>query len=113
MTETPTHPPCAAQVIAAVIGAMLCVLLAALFGLAGARRRALERPGVMTVVLQAEADAEMIFEPYVEWVAVPAPWRNGKLLRPWHAIVPPHRVPPHRARPGALLHGPPLGALHC
>ena len=108
MTDTPTHPPCAAPSIVAVIGAMLRVLLAALFGVAGARQRALARPGVMTVVLLAEAEAEMTLEPYVEWVAVPAPWRNGRLLPKRHARVPGAQMPAHGVRLAALVRGPPL-----
>ncbi|MCX7383792.1 MAG: hypothetical protein NT133_20775 [Alphaproteobacteria bacterium] len=85
MSTPPLHRPhaCAEDRIAALLGGMLWALLAALLG--GARRRraadaAMEQRGVTVVVLRALADAEAIAEPYVEWVAVPAPWRAGRLL---------------------------------
>ena len=31
----------------------------------------------MEGVLRAEAEIDLETEPYVEWVAVPVPWRNG------------------------------------
>ena len=90
--------------IAAVIGVvLLCVLLAALLGLAG-RRRALLASSAMETVLGAEADADMTWEPWLEWVAVPAPWRNGRLLPRRHAA---RRVRQRGVRPCARMRGPP------
>lgn len=84
MTQPPAHSPHAAQDIAAVLGGMLCALLAALLGLVrfgGVGARA-ARPdgynGVMAGVLRAAADADFEAEPEVEWIAVPAPWRAGQ-----------------------------------
>ena len=116
MSRPTTLSPDDARRIAALIGELLFALLAALLGAGrgGARGAPCrvaepgELEGVMAGVLRAAADADMTLEPYVEWVAVPAPWRNGRLLRPWHAVVPPHQVPARFDRPGALLHGPPL-----
>ena len=114
MPRPSTHPLHAAQDIAAVLGAMICALLAALFGPAGtrARGRAERFPDVMTGVLRAMDEAEFAYEPEVEWVMVPAPWRNGRLLPRAHArrLVAFELL---RARPGALVHGPPapLSAL--
>ncbi len=114
MPRPSTHPLHAAQDIAAVLGAMICALLAALFGPAGtrARGRAERFPDVMTGVLRAMDEAEFEYEPEVEWVMVPAPWRNGRLLPRAHARRPIAFVM-RRTRPGALLHGPPapLSAL--
>ncbi len=73
--------------IAALIGEMLGALLYAVFGWmrrngAGTRAAALE--GTLAAVLEAEAAISFEVEPYVEWVAVPAPWRNGRLLPARH-----------------------------
>ena len=117
MTRPPSHPPCAAPGIVAVIGDMLCVLLAALLGVAGARPRAVALPGVMVGVLRAAAEADMAMEPEVEWVAVPAPWRAGqgwgakcarprKLARPFLGARGRGRGPPARlAMSGGLITG--------
>ena len=115
MTQPPAPPLSPLQGIAAVIGAMLCALLAALLGLARARPRATLRPALMetTALGAAEAAASIVLElePWVEWVAVPAPWRNGRLLPRRHeprrtAVARRHGVrlivrgrgPPGRAR---------------
>ncbi|MCX7380624.1 MAG: hypothetical protein NT133_04200 [Alphaproteobacteria bacterium] len=99
--------------MAALIGEMLAALLYALFGLAlrRAARRAAALEGTLTPVLEAEAAAGCETEPYVEWIAVPAPWRNGKLLRPWHARALSIPLPCRFRRRGAFGRGPPARAL--
>ncbi|MCX7382112.1 MAG: hypothetical protein NT133_11980 [Alphaproteobacteria bacterium] len=109
MTPAPTHPWTAANGIAALMGGMLRALLAALLGVARARPRAVTAPGMTSVVLRAAADAEMATEPYVEWVAVPAPWRAGRLLPGRHARAPEADSSDSGVRFGALVHGPPGG----
>ena len=101
-----------------MIGGMLGALLAALLGVAvlGVLRLAAGRgssreeelPSVLDGVLRAEADAEFAYEPWVEWVAVPAPWRNGRLLPRRHAA---RRVRRCGVRPVARMRGPP-GRFH-
>lgn len=94
-----------------LVGAgVLCVLLAAVLRLV--RPRALGWEGTMEVVARCTAEAEApIFEEWVEWVAVPAPWRHGQLLPRRHewtfGCVPPAR----RMRPRAAGRGPPWGFL--
>ncbi len=73
MTHPPSHPLDAAPGIAALLGGMLFALLAALLGTAGVRRRALSVTGVMAAIPQEPIDLD--YEPWVEWVAVSAPWR--------------------------------------
>ncbi len=64
--------------IAAGFG-MLCALLAALLGLAVTRPRAMADAGTMGLVIRTVADAEVApVEEWVEWIAVPAPWRAGQ-----------------------------------
>ncbi|MCX7382403.1 MAG: hypothetical protein NT133_13510 [Alphaproteobacteria bacterium] len=94
--------------IIALLGVMIRALLAALLGRARAQPRAIGVDGVMAGVLRSEAEAEMTLEPYVEWVAVPAPWRNGRLLPKRHARVPGAQMPAHGVRLAALVRGPPL-----
>ena len=112
MTRLPTPRPDAADSIAAMLGDLLFALLAALLGVA--RRRALARAGggldlgdddVISAVLRAEAEAELFYEPWVEWIAVPAPWRNGRLLPRRHE---PRRVRQRGVRIAARMRGPPL-----
>ena len=115
MSRPPPHHPDDARRIAAFLGGMLYALLAALLGAARggacAAPRGVAAPGalqgVIGRILRATEEAELEMEPEVEWIAVPAPWRNGRLLRPWHARVPRNPVPAHRKQPGTLLHGPP------
>ncbi len=79
MTRLPRNFPEAPPGLAAIIGALLCVLLAALLRGRRGRRDAISLDGTVAAVLRAEADAaEDLFEEWVEWVAVPAPWRAGQ-----------------------------------
>ena len=112
MNSPPSHPLNDAPGFAALLGAWLFALLAALLGVA--RRRALARAGggldlgdddVISAVLRAEAEAELFYEPWVEWIAVPAPWRNGRLLPRRHE---PRRVRQRGVRIAARMRGPPL-----
>ncbi|MCX7384314.1 MAG: hypothetical protein NT133_23490 [Alphaproteobacteria bacterium] len=112
MTRPPvTTRPDATGSIAAILGGMLGALLAALLGVArlgamgGARPVDAELSGVMAAVLRAEADAEMTGESWIEWVAVPAPWRNGRLLPRRHEA---RRVRSRGVRPAARMRGPPV-----
>ena len=102
MTRLPRHSPDATPGIAAIIGALLCVLLAALFG--GRRRRdGRSLDGTIAAVLRAEEEAaEDLFEEWVEWVAVPAPWRAGQGRFRTRFLL--------RARPRGLWWDPWLGA---
>ncbi len=111
MTRLPAPPLDDARRIAALIGALLAALLAALLGLARpARARApLMTEGTLTGVLCAMAAIDFETEPYVEWVAVPAPWRNGRLLPRRHARALPAQLRHRRVRSAALVHGPPAG----
>lgn len=108
MTRATEHAPNAANGIAATIGGMLYALLAALLGVARVRPRAAAYTGVMEVALRAAAAAEFETEPYVEWIAVPAPWRNGRLLPKRHARTPRADAPRHIARLDACAQGPPV-----
>ncbi len=117
MTVPPTPRPDASGSIAAILGEMLWVLLAALLGVArrggAGRARACAAgddaySGVIDLVLRAEAEAEFAYEPWVEWVAVPAPWRNGRLLPRRHEA---RRVRRRGVRPAARMRGPPLRGL--
>ncbi len=112
MTRLPAPRPDAADSIATMLGDLLFALLAALLGVA--RRRALARAAggfdlgdgdVISAVLRAEAEAELFYEPWVEWIAVPAPWRNGRLLPRRHE---PRRVRQRGVRIAARMRGPPL-----
>ena len=97
--------------IAALIGEMLGALLYAVFGWMRRRRtgvRAEPLEGTLAAVLEAEAAISFEVEPYVEWVAVPAPWRNGRLLPRRHEAK---RVRPCGVRPVARMRGPPAGLL--
>lgn len=116
MTPAPTLRPDATASIAAVLAAVLA-LLAALLGVAGRSRARMGAigagphedvyDGVMACVLRAEAEAEFGYEPWVEWVAVPAPWRNGRLLPRRHEAP---RLRPCGVRPAARMRGPPVRA---
>ncbi len=109
MPRPTTHRLDDATRIAAALGAVLGALLAALLGATGMRRRATwapVEPGVMTGVLRAIAEADMADEPYVEWVAVPAPWRAARLLPRPRRHTTPMRASTS-APSGALVHGPP------
>ena len=61
--------------MAAILGGLLLALLAALLGRARARRHALAYTGVMAAAPEPD---DLAYEPYVEWIAVPAPWRAGQ-----------------------------------
>ena len=114
MTRLPAPRPDATDRIAAVLAGLLA-LLAALMGVAGRRGVRMgaigvgphedEYAGVMACVRRAEAEAEFGYEPWVEWVAVPAPWRNGRLLPRRHAA---RRLRPCGVRPVARMRGPPV-----
>ncbi len=113
MTYPPAHRPDLPGSIAAMLGGMLCALLAALLGVARrrvvrARRMDAEFSDLLGPVLRAEAEADFTYEPWVEWVAVPAPWRNGRLLPRRHAAK---RVRRHGVRPLARMRGPPVRFL--
>lgn len=120
MTRADETAPNAAYGIAATIGVMLCALLAALLGVAKGRPRAggfigtsaeagsATYTGVMEVVLRAAAEIDFEVEPYVEWIAVPAPWRNGRLLPKRHARMPRAGAPRHIGWLGASGPGPPV-----
>ncbi len=76
MTPPPALPRDAAPGLAAILGSLLCALLAALLGVARVRPRAGDDAGVMAMVARCAAEAEEpLFEEWVEWIAVPAPWR--------------------------------------
>ena len=109
MTRPPTPTPDDAPGIAAILGALLLALLAALLGRARARTHtcALAYEGVMAAVPQEPVVIE--YEPWVEWVAVPAPWRNGRLLPRRHEAVPerPHGARWRGMRLSARMRGPP------
>lgn len=110
MTHPPAPPPDDARRIAALIGGMLGALLAVLLGVARpGKARAL--PSVLNCVLRSAADVEMEAEAYVEWVAVPAPWRAGRLLPRHHARALGAQSLHRTLRTGALVHGPPAGFL--
>ena len=109
MTRPPSHPQAAAPGIAAVLGGMLCALLAALLGSAGTRRPGNALSGAMAGVLRAIQDADDAIdgepEEYVEWIAVPAPWRAGQGHGPSCARIP--RLARRFVRLGAWGRGPP------
>ncbi len=105
MTRPPSPHPSAPLGIAALLGVLLRVLLAALLGAAKARPRDVAAPGLLTGILRAEQDAEFAFEPLEEWIAVPAPWRAGQGIR---RSCPRAATDPRRAaRPHAGGRGPP------
>ncbi len=85
---------------------MLYALLAALLGRWPVRAREVDYAGALGTVLRAEAEADFTYEPWVEWVAVPAPWRNGRLLPRRHEAG---RVWTSGAQPVARMRGPPAG----
>ncbi len=98
--------------IAALIGGILGALLYALLG--WLRRedgswRAHELEGTLAPVLVAQAEISFETEPYVEWVAVPAPWRNGRLLPVRHARALGMALGVRCVRPCVLGRGPPWG----
>ena len=98
--------------IAALIGGMLGAWLYALLGWLRGKHEvweAHELEGTLAPVLVAQAGISFETEPYVEWVAVPAPWRNGRLLPKRHARVPGAQTPAHGVRLAALVRGPPWG----
>ncbi|MCX7382733.1 MAG: hypothetical protein NT133_15245 [Alphaproteobacteria bacterium] len=80
MTRPPRHSPDAPPGIAAIIGALLCGLLAALLRGGRVRRDVRSLDGAMASVLEATraATEDFLSEEWVEWVAVPAPWRAGQ-----------------------------------
>ncbi len=116
MTSPPTLPPHdrAEAGIAALLGALLWALLAALLGRARVRARAadMDYRGVTVVVLCVLAEAEAVPEPYVEWIAVPAPWRNGRLLPRAHARAWRSGVRGRGQRAGVPARGPPWPVSH-
>ena len=116
MTSPPTRPPHdrAEAGIAALLGALLWALLAALLGRARVRARAadMDYRGVTVVVLCALAAAAAVPEPYVEWIAVPAPWRNGRLLPRAHARRWRSGARCRGRRAGAPARGPPWPGSH-
>ncbi|MCX7381397.1 MAG: hypothetical protein NT133_08275 [Alphaproteobacteria bacterium] len=106
----PTDPAFApAHGIAANPGGMLGALLYAL--LVWLRRCGVRDvaglEGSVAPVLVARACVCLELEPIVEWVCVPAPWRNGQLLPAWHARC--VALPIRFVRPFLLGRGPPLG----
>ena len=105
----------AATGLAALIGGMVWALLAAVLGWtrkrAGERARDVARPGMTVVVLQAETAIDFGYEEYVEWVAVPAPWRNGRLLPVRHARALSVALACRFRRRGAFGRGPPAGGF--
>lgn len=111
MTSPPAHPLSQLQGIAAVIGAMLYALLSVLLGIARARPRVMLRSELMTTTaLEAAEEAACIditLEPWVEWVAVPAPWRNGRLLPRRHEAGRTAMAPRQGVRLAARGRGPP------
>ncbi|MCX7382917.1 MAG: hypothetical protein NT133_16235 [Alphaproteobacteria bacterium] len=108
MTRPPHHLPDANHGFAALFGGILRVLLAALLGVAAVRKRDDEYAGVMAGALRAARDAEVAMPCAEEWVAVPAPWRAGR-LQPW-ARFPISRAarPDVARRRRALVRAPPL-----
>lgn len=119
MTRPSSPSLIAATGLAALMGGMVWALLAALLGLthrrAGERARDVARPGMTVVVLQAEATAAFEYEEYVEWVAVPTPWRNGRLFPLRHARALSVALPCRFRRLGAFGRGPPgvISGLDC
>ncbi len=93
--------------IAAWVG-LLCALLAALLGLARARPRVANDGAAMALVARCAVEAEApLFEEWVVWIAVPAPWRNGRLLPRRHEWAFGRVRPARRMRPRAAGRGPP------
>ena len=78
MNQPPAHSPHTAPVLAILV-AILRALLASLMGRPAVRRRGALLAGVAAEGLRAEAIAEDALAPeeWVEWVLVPANWRNG------------------------------------
>ena len=78
MSQPTAHSLHAAPVLAILV-AILRALLASLMGRPVVRRRAVLLAGVAAEGLRAEAIAEeaLAQEEWVEWVLVPANWRNG------------------------------------
>ena len=111
MRRPPAHPLATApHGIAALLGGMLGVLLYALLAWLRQERGAREAgdlEGTLAPVLVMQAGISLETEPYVEWVAVPAPWRNGRLLPKRHARVPGTQIPAHGVRLAGLVRGPP------
>ena len=111
MTRPPHLSPHAAHGMPASLGGLLWALLCALLGWARlpARPRLDSLEGTLAPVLAAGAAIVLELEPYVEWEAVPAPWRNGQLLPARHARA--LSVPlPWRFVPAWVLgRGPPWG----
>ncbi len=107
MSRPPAPLPDDAPGIAAILCGLLIALLAALLGGARGRRRALAFEGLMAAVPQEPVDLD--YEPWVEWVAVPAPWRNGHLLPRRHEASFGHPQDARRCgvRLSARMRGPP------
>ncbi|MCX7383951.1 MAG: hypothetical protein NT133_21615, partial [Alphaproteobacteria bacterium] len=108
MTLAPAHHPDAAPSLAAAIGALLCTLLAALLGVAG-RGAMRVRAGDLAcdgLIAAGQPLLEAEWEPEVEWIAVPAPWRatQGAVRR--YARVSQANAPCPR-QPGAPVRAPP------
>ncbi len=99
----PPRPTLTAPGIAAILGGLLRVLLAALLGGVRGGRHALAYTGVMEAAPEAE---DLAYEPYVEWIAVPAPWRAGQGIRLWCRRGPSR--PRHALRPVVRERGPPV-----
>ncbi|MCX7381563.1 MAG: hypothetical protein NT133_09150 [Alphaproteobacteria bacterium] len=108
MTRPPRPSLDAASGIAALLGGMLFVLLAALLGAARAKSRGVARSQVMAAVLPAPQEMDWEVEEWVEWVAVPAPWRARDGARRHHARKPPAGRRAHARRPAARGRGPPF-----
>lgn len=116
MTRPPAPRPDVAPGILA-IGELLFALLAALLGLARAQPRAAGSgaAGVWVAISVRRADTasgawadqpeDWTLEPAVEWIAVPAPWRAGRLLPPWvsrpYCVAEPRLCPRGRGPPMA------------
>ena len=65
----------------------------------------------MAPVLAAEAAIVLELEPYVEWEAVPAPWRNGQLLPARHARAQSIPLPCRFVAAWVQGRGPPWGGF--
>ena len=109
MTRPPRPSLDAASCFATLLGGMLCVLLAALLGVAWLRSRGNTRSEVMAAVLPVPEEVDWEIEEWVEWVAVPAPWRSVSGARRHHARKRRAGSRGGAVRPAALGRGPPWG----
>ena len=107
MTRPPRPSLDAASGLAALLGGMLFVLLAALLGAARAKSRGVARSQVMAAVLPAPQEMDWEVEEWVEWIAVPAPWRSLDGARRHHARKRPAGSRGDAGRPAARERGPP------